>query len=701
MIGKHNFDKKELKIIGFLSLLFFIFLLVNHALNYKLLKETIQAYENTILARVDGKLSDWVNERFSNIEKIERFLEKSDINSKNELQKSLKRIQETSNFPYIIMGLDDGTFLISEDNFVTPKEYDPRRREWYVDTLKMGKTIVSKPYVSMRLSLPAVSVCTPIDIFGGIGVVCGGQPFEVIQQYISSYDILYDKALYLVDENGIVLASSNHQKNAPSFLHVNTLSDDFLVMKIANTNWNLVFEKNQAIYSERLNIQLLMNLLIYGGSIALYILLNLFWLSKNRKVEHELIKQKDYFHNFMQHHTLRGVMICDSSAKVIFCNQTFSQFLQLKEPMEDRNFYDTLQMMTTLEPSVKRQIIALIAQTQESLQAKYLNISKPENPTAQLLLTSAPFGSKETNNNSFLLSLQDTTEMQPLNDEEQKVSGDIVFNAHIEKLLMFIEKNLDDERLDINKLAHVCGYSKYHLQRIFKQYCGENIASYLRRLRMEKSAFLLKYSEEKISVIAALCGFGYNQSYIRAFEKYYALSPNDFRDTHISDMHNSMLFERSEYEMIQHEKLCVLNVYNTLKENAPQCIEDLLDKCLEGFNRKISLSGIYVNDPKISLKEEGNIAPYAFGIILEASEYQSKRNLPIRIYEAGKYAKIAFDPRKDDLEIFIQKIYFTFYKSSIYHSGLLSILQLQHNTHEHYLEDIAQPSDFLVYLGKA
>lgn len=701
MISKHNFDKKELKIIGFLSLLFFIFLLVNHALNYKLLKETIQAYENTILARVDGKLSDWVNERFSNIEKIERFLEKSDINSKNELQKSLKRIQETSNFPYIIMGLDDGTFLISEDNFVTPKEYDPRRREWYVDTLKMGKTIVSKPYVSMRLSLPAVSVCTPIDIFGGIGVVCGGQPFEVIQQYISSYDILYDKALYLVDENGIVLASSNHQKNAPSFLHVNTLSDDFLVMKIANTNWNLVFEKNQAIYSERLNIQLLMNLLIYGGSIALYILLNLFWLSKNRKVEHELIKQKDYFHNFMQHHTLRGVMICDSSAKVIFCNQTFSQFLQLKEPMEDRNFYDTLQMMTTLEPSVKRQIIALIAQTQESLQAKYLNISKPENPTAQLLLTSAPFGSKETNNNSFLLSLQDTTEMQPLNDEEQKVSGDIVFNAHIEKLLMFIEKNLDDERLDINKLAHVCGYSKYHLQRIFKQYCGENIASYLRRLRMEKSAFLLKYSEEKISVIAALCGFGYNQSYIRAFEKYYALSPNDFRDTHISDMHNSMLFERSEYEMIQHEKLCVLNVYNTLKENAPQCIEDLLDKCLEGFNRKISLSGIYVNDPKISLKEEGNIAPYAFGIILEASEYQSKRNLPIRIYEAGKYAKIAFDPRKDDLEIFIQKIYFTFYKSSVYHSGLLSILQLQHNTHEHYLEDIAQPSDFLVYLGKA
>jgi signal transduction histidine kinase len=157
MIVKHNFDKKEFKIIGFLSILFFIFLLVNHALNYKLLKETIQAYENTILARVDGKLSDWVNERFSNIEKIQRFLEKSEINSKAELQKSLKRIQETSNFPYIIMGLDDGTFLISEDNFVTPKEYDPRRREWYADTLKMRKTIVTKSYAKNKKSSASVT----------------------------------------------------------------------------------------------------------------------------------------------------------------------------------------------------------------------------------------------------------------------------------------------------------------------------------------------------------------------------------------------------------------------------------------------------------------------------------------------------------------------------------------------------------------
>jgi AraC-like DNA-binding protein len=347
----------------------------------------------------------------------------------------------------------------------------------------------------------------------------------------------------------------------------------------------------------------------------------------------------------MQHHTLRGVMICDSSAKIIFCNQTFSHFLQIKEPVEEGNFYDLLQKMTQLDQSIKEQIVNLIFEVQESSQTKYLNIANSQNRAAQLLLTLAPFGSKENNQNSFLLSLQDTTEMQSVDDEEQKVSGDVVFNAHIEKLLMFIEKNLDDERLDINKLAHVCGYSKYHLQRIFKHYCGENIASYLRRLRMEKSAFLLKYSEEKISVIAALCGFGYNQSYIRAFEKYYTLSPSDFRDTHINDMHNSMIFDRNEYEIIEQKQLSVLNVYNTQKENTPQSIEMLLEDCLEGLNPNAQMLGIYMNDPKMSFKEEDNVAPYAFGILLEAHEYEGKKNLPIRIFESGKCSRSVRKPR--------------------------------------------------------
>jgi len=698
MQNQHHFDKRELKIIGFLSLLFVVFLLVNHTLNYRLLKETIHSYENSILMRVSGKLTDWLDERFTHIEKVKYFLEKSPISTKDELRFALEQIKETSLFPYLVIGIDDGAFITSEDKYtMVPTGYDPRIREWYRDTLKMQKTNVTRPYVSLRVNQPTVSVCTPVHIFKGEGVVCGGHLFEVIQQYISSYDLLYDKALYLVDENGIVLASSNHHKDVPNFLHVETMSSDFLVLKIPRTNWNLIFEKNQAIYSERLNIQLFMNLFIYGGSIALYIFLNLFWLSKNRKVENELSKQKNYFHDFMQNHTSRGLLICDSHAKIVFCNHTFMKLLNLQVPIEEHNFHDILENLVIFESSVKTEIRLLIAQTQESMQAKYLNIGHTENGAEQLLLTSAPFGSHEKENSGFLLYLQDTTEMQSVGDE-QKTCGDVAFNAHIEKLLLFIEKNVDDERLDINKLAHVCGYSKYHLQRIFKTYCGENIASYLRRLRMEKSAFLLKYSEDKISAIATRCGFSYNQSYIRAFEKAYALSPSDFRDHHITDMHTSLVFERHEYELVELSSMKMLHIYNTMSDKALSNVEDLFENCRDLAKNEFPLVGIYMNDPKLSLAEVDSVMPYAFGVILDETQPQTKKNFPIKEFGAGKYAKVHFDPSKNDLDEFIQKIYTTFYKANTYEATILPILQFHHTSRQSYLEDFAQSSDFFIFI---
>lgn len=58
----------------------------------------------------------------------------------------------------------------------------------------------------------------------------------------------------------------------------------------------------------------------------------------------------------------------------------------------------------------------------------------------------------------------------------------------------------------------------------------------------------------------------------------------------------------------------------------------LLEDCLEGLNPNAQMLGIYMNDPKMSFKEEDNVAPYAFGILLEAHEYEGKKNLPIRIF---------------------------------------------------------------------
>jgi len=59
-------------------------------------------------------------------------------------------------------------------------------------------------------------------------------------------------------------------------------------------------------------------------------------------------------------------------------------------------------------------------------------------------------------------------------------------NEQILKALYYIEENLDSS-LDLDDIAKVAGYSKYHFCRIFKLNVGESMMEYITRLRLEKA----------------------------------------------------------------------------------------------------------------------------------------------------------------------------------------------------------------------
>ena len=52
------------------------------------------------------------------------------------------------------------------------------------------------------------------------------------------------------------------------------------------------------------------------------------------------------------------------------------------------------------------------------------------------------------------------------------------------------------EELKVDDIAQVCGYSKYYLERLFKAETGESIYSYIKRMKVEQSAFRLKVDKE-------------------------------------------------------------------------------------------------------------------------------------------------------------------------------------------------------------
>lgn len=95
--------------------------------------------------------------------------------------------------------------------------------------------------------------------------------------------------------------------------------------------------------------------------------------------------------------------------------------------------------------------------------------------------------------------------------------------AIIISVLEQIEKNLE-ERIDIEKLVVITGYSRRSLQD-FKEKCGVSIGKYIRQRKLSRSATLLKLTSQSVTDIAFRMGFDSVQSYSREFKKHLASIP--------------------------------------------------------------------------------------------------------------------------------------------------------------------------------
>ncbi|SAB10460.1 transcriptional regulator%2C AraC family [Enterobacter hormaechei] len=87
--------------------------------------------------------------------------------------------------------------------------------------------------------------------------------------------------------------------------------------------------------------------------------------------------------------------------------------------------------------------------------------------------------------------------------------------AFIHDLLDWIDNNLDS-RLDIETVSRRAGYSKWHLQRIFKEHTGSPLAEYIRAQKLQKSVERLAQSDEPILNVAIALGFDSQQSFTAA-----------------------------------------------------------------------------------------------------------------------------------------------------------------------------------------
>ncbi len=99
----------------------------------------------------------------------------------------------------------------------------------------------------------------------------------------------------------------------------------------------------------------------------------------------------------------------------------------------------------------------------------------------------------------------------------------------VRKVLDYIESSMEED-IDLEKISKNAGYSKFYLNRMFKEYTGTTIYKYLQTRRLTVAAEKLVHTDKPIIEIACEAGYDTQQSFSLAFKQRYRYSPKVYRD---------------------------------------------------------------------------------------------------------------------------------------------------------------------------
>jgi len=130
------------------------------------------------------------------------------------------------------------------------------------------------------------------------------------------------------------------------------------------------------------------------------------------------------------------------------------------------------------------------------------------------------------------------------------------------KVLTFIEEHVDEE-MEFEGLAKIACYSPFHFHRIFQAIVGETMAQYIKRLRIERAAGKLSYTEQPVTEIALNANYDTPSAFTKAFKQFTGKSPKDYRAFH-GKAHAIIQEQLKELTMIKPEKIETLSDLNLL-----------------------------------------------------------------------------------------------------------------------------------------
>ena len=100
-----------------------------------------------------------------------------------------------------------------------------------------------------------------------------------------------------------------------------------------------------------------------------------------------------------------------------------------------------------------------------------------------------------------------------------------------ERVTDYVQKHYR-EKIYLDDIADTLGVSASYLSRLFSKETGERLQDYITRVRIERAANLLTYSNESLSKIAEYVNFPSQSYFGKVFREQKQLSPRKYREVH-------------------------------------------------------------------------------------------------------------------------------------------------------------------------
>lgn len=101
-------------------------------------------------------------------------------------------------------------------------------------------------------------------------------------------------------------------------------------------------------------------------------------------------------------------------------------------------------------------------------------------------------------------------------------------DALMQRVMEVINENIGDSDLSVYMIAQKVGISRVHLHRKMKELTNQTPHSFIRNIRLQQAAKLLKDGKQSITDVMYICGFSNSASFSTMFKNLYGCSPREY-----------------------------------------------------------------------------------------------------------------------------------------------------------------------------